>query len=724
VGVSVLLIVALFAIAPEAVAQGAHTLGSNPAPQAVITSDQMASFTTTGTINFQGELIDITTNNPVPDGQYNMRFAIYDAGTGGNKKWPASDYEQHTNVPVLGGLFNVYLGSQNAIGNDVFGDGGGRFLHVWVCTTAGIACATYDDLGRLPISSVGYAKSFTPGASVSGSGTLLNLSSSTTSGSALNVIDTAGSGNASAVYGQSASPGGAGLSGFNTSSGYGVYGGTSTGTGVYGYTSGSSSPTYGVYGYAPSNGYGVYGKSGSAVAGAAGGYFLAENTSGATYGLYAQNNSTTNNAAAGQFLAAGLSGQTYGVSAETYSKSPGAAGVYGKSSGDQTYGVTGVTSSLINGAGGYFLASDIQTTSNGVFGQSNSAITSAGGYFLLNNNRGTGYGVYGKTISTSNETAAGYFEAAASSGRNRSVYAVNNSNTYGATAGYFYMLGGETYALYAQNDSASDNSAAGYFYAPSTTGKTYGVYSEIESSTNGSAAGRFFANGDTGATYGIYAENNSSSHGVSGAAGYFVYSGTGDSHAIIAEASGHYGSYPIYANRTDCSGVGYYCYGVYTPDKIYAARFDTTPSDVAEYFPTDQPLEPGDVVVIDPANGRLVRVTKPNDTTVAGVISTQPGIALGSSDPELDLTNPTNGSADGNVPLALVGRVPVKVSAENGPIRPGDLLTTSSTPGHAMLAIPVEINGVSFYLPGTIIGKALESLEAGTGVILVLITLQ
>jgi len=66
--------------------------------------------------------------------------------------------------------------------------------------------------------------------------------------------------------------------------------------------------------------------------------------------------------------------------------------------------------------------------------------------------------------------------------------------------------------------------------------------------------------------------------------------------------------------------------------------------------------------------------------------------------------------------LALVGTVPVKASAINGPIRVGDLLTTSSIPGYAMRA--------SEPLPGTILGKALEPLEEGTGVILVLVTLQ
>ena len=66
--------------------------------------------------------------------------------------------------------------------------------------------------------------------------------------------------------------------------------------------------------------------------------------------------------------------------------------------------------------------------------------------------------------------------------------------------------------------------------------------------------------------------------------------------------------------------------------------------------------------------------------------------------------------------LALSGIVPVKVSAESAAVQPGDLLTTSTIPGHAMKAVDVRT--------GTIIGKALEPLASGRGVIQVLIQLM
>jgi len=94
---------------------------------------------------------------------------------------------------------------------------------------------------------------------------------------------------------------------------------------------------------------------------------------------------------------------------------------------------------------------------------------------------------------------------------------------------------------------------------------------------------------------------------------------------------------------------------------------------------------------------------------VAGVISTNPGASLGAVDPA--------GAENTGPQLALVGTVPVKVSAENGAIRPGDLLVASSTPGHAMRA-PANP------APGTVIGKALGNLESGTGIIQMLAMLR
>lgn len=138
-------------------------------------------------------------------------------------------------------------------------------------------------------------------------------------------------------------------------------------------------------------------------------------------------------------------------------------------------------------------------------------------------------------------------------------------------------------------------------------------------------------------------------------------------------------------------------------------------ADFAEMLPAqDADLQPGDVLVIG-SDGALARSTEPYQSTLAGVYSTKPGLLGGAADGE-DTT--------GKIPLAVAGVVPVKVSDENGPIRPGDSLTSSSTPGHAMRASKVTVGGVSFFPSGVVIGKALEPLTSGTGVIRALVVMQ
>jgi hypothetical protein len=77
-----------------------------------------------------------------------------------------------------------------------------------------------------------------------------------------------------------------------------------------------------------------------------------------------------------------------------------------------------------------------------------------------------------------------------------------------------------------------------------------------------------------------------------------------------------------------------------------------------------------------------------------------------------------SGLINNSIPIALVGRVICKVDAHTNPIKAGDLLTTSSTPGHAMRASDTSR---AF---GAIIGKALAALPSGTGLIPVLVSLQ
>lgn len=120
--------------------------------------------------------------------------------------------------------------------------------------------------------------------------------------------------------------------------------------------------------------------------------------------------------------------------------------------------------------------------------------------------------------------------------------------------------------------------------------------------------------------------------------------------------------------------------------------------------------KPGDVLVIDPNTpGKFLESADPYSTSVAGIYSTKPGL-VGRRQGA-----PRNPDA---VPMAMVGIVPTKVTAENGPIRPGDLLVTSSTLGYAMKGTNRS------KMLGAVIGKALGSLDTGKGVIEVVVMLQ
>ncbi|MFH1244941.1 MAG: hypothetical protein V1662_00460, partial [Candidatus Omnitrophota bacterium] len=113
--------------------------------------------------------------------------------------------------------------------------------------------------------------------------------------------------------------------------------------------------------------------------------------------------------------------------------------------------------------------------------------------------------------------------------------------------------------------------------------------------------------------------------------------------------------------------------------------------------------EPADVVVISPEGG-VHRCFKPLAKNTAGIVSTNPAQIL-------------HDALKNAVPIALSGIVPCKVTNENGIICPGDLLTSSSLPGHAMKA-PDNAQ------PGTIVGKALEKFEGQSGIIDVLVIMH
>jgi hypothetical protein len=142
-----------------------------------------------------------------------------------------------------------------------------------------------------------------------------------------------------------------------------------------------------------------------------------------------------------------------------------------------------------------------------------------------------------------------------------------------------------------------------------------------------------------------------------------------------------------------------------------AGDINLTGADCAEYFDVADPdgTEPGAVMSIK-ADGVLEVSKTPYDRNVAGVASgagpCRPGLLLDRQESDRP-----------RVPIALVGKVWCLADASSRPIQVGDLLTTSSTPGHAMAAVDRE---AAF---GAVLGKTLTPLAAGTGLVLALVGL-
>jgi hypothetical protein len=117
-------------------------------------------------------------------------------------------------------------------------------------------------------------------------------------------------------------------------------------------------------------------------------------------------------------------------------------------------------------------------------------------------------------------------------------------------------------------------------------------------------------------------------------------------------------------------------------------------ADLAENYASSDTLLAGEVVSIDASSNHSVkRSSGQYQSDVLGVVSTAPGFVAGAF-------------TENSYPIALVGRVPVKISTENGPVKEGDFLTSSSIPGYAMKAT----------LSGRVIGKALERFVEDTAV--------
>ncbi|MCI0389936.1 MAG: hypothetical protein MOB07_14395 [Acidobacteria bacterium] len=228
-----------------------------------------------------------------------------------------------------------------------------------------------------------------------------------------------------------------------------------------------------------------------------------------------------------------------------------------------------------------------------------------------------------------------------------------------------------------------------------------GVYGESNGFNGVRGIGRAAAHG---AVVGVHEAGGIAVYGLSSGTGVF-----GDS-----SSGGGFGGY----FRNTAGGVALRVEGMaqmgvlqITGGADFAENFDV--SVAPESSEAMKKVEAGLVVSIDPTNpGKLQLSRQAYDRRVAGIISGAGGVKPGM------MMSQEGTLADGQHPVALSGRVYCWVDASQGAIDPGDLLTTASTPGHAMKAVD------AVKAQGAIIGKAMTGLKEGKGLVLVLVTLQ
>ena len=337
------------------------------------------------------------------------------------------------------------------------------------------------------------------------------------------------------------------------------------------------------------------------------------------------------------------------------------------------------------------------------------------------------YGVLGSTWSTAFTAAAVRGEAKATSGGVFGVEGVAVNSPFGigvvgtGAAGGAYITG--------TGPTSTGVTARGYFRGLSA--ENLGTGSAVFATGQGGPddATVWATNVGTGPTifatgHGQWAdnatlkiENTNASQGVTAfitsasdfATAHFRNAGSGQ--ILWLEDTGASGDYIV---ATGPAGIKFWVDGAGTTHtKVLEILGGSDLSEKFDVRADDRAVEPGMVVSIDPEReGGLELCHEPYDRRVAGILSGAGGVSPG-------MVMGQKGSvADGAHPVALTGRVYCRATAANGPIRPGDLLTTSDIPGRAMR---VDDHARA---AGAILGKAMGTLEAGEGLVLVLVGLQ
>jgi hypothetical protein len=391
------------------------------------------------------------------------------------------------------------------------------------------------------------------------------------------------------------------------------------------------------------------------------------------------------------------------------------AAIQGLSDGSSASSTNGALLFYTNGAGN--LAEAMRITKGGAVGIGTTNPGSVGGdggiytAFNVHNNNAGGYGLL--TLSgagNSNGNGGGvisFGSTAAASGDKRfaAIQGLSDGSSAGSTNGalVFYTNGAGNIA---EAVRINKSGAVGIGTpSPSVNLEVYkGSASNTIRVTADSGNNAYVSLNQTGVrNWSIYNAASSGDLGFNDGAGTWL---------LIQKATGNVGIGTGTSGASEKLEINGNLKLTGTGNIVASGTINAKYQDVAEWVPASEQLSAGTVVVLDATKANQVTSsTTSYDTRVAGVVSEQPGIALGEK-------------SEGKVLVATTGRVRVRVDATKGPIHIGDLLVTSDESGMAMKSEPITIGARRFHEPGTLIGKALESLEKGKGSILVLLSLQ
>lgn len=138
------------------------------------------------------------------------------------------------------------------------------------------------------------------------------------------------------------------------------------------------------------------------------------------------------------------------------------------------------------------------------------------------------------------------------------------------------------------------------------------------------------------------------------------------------------------------TGVGNIGAAGATFNTIFAKATSAQYADLAEIYVADSDYTPGTVVEFG-GEYEITISSESHSTTVAGIVSTNPSYLMNSTQ-----------TGKYVLPIALTGRVPCQVQ---GPVRKGDVLVASSTPG---VAQRIGMN----WQPGCVLGKSMEVIDS------------